>query len=166
MNPTLIMTEPRIELVPARKLIGMRLTMSWVKNRTSELWQSFMQRRKEINNMLGTDLYSMQVYEPGYFDAFNPGKDFEKWAAVEVSDISTVPPGMESFTLQEALYAIFDFKGPSTDTSFFQYIFTTWLPKSDYVLDNRPHFELLGSKYKNADPESEEQIFIPVKEKR
>jgi len=32
-------------------------------------------------------------------------------------------------------------------------------------LDNRPHFEVLGEKYKNGDPESEEEIWIPVKEK-
>lgn len=29
-----------------------------------------------------------------------------------------------------------------------------WLPNSDYLLDDRPHFELLGDKYKNNDPNS------------
>lgn len=39
----------------------------------------------------------------------------------------------------------------------------TWLPASDYNLDNRPHFEVLGEKYKNNDPTSEEEIWIPIK---
>ncbi|RYE38364.1 MAG: GyrI-like domain-containing protein, partial [Sphingobacteriales bacterium] len=42
-------------------------------------------------------------------------------------------------------------------------IFTEWLPNSAYELDDRPHFELLGSKYKNDDAESEEEIFVPVR---
>jgi hypothetical protein len=32
------------------------------------------------------------------------------------------------------------------------------------MLDNRPHFEILGEKYKNADPDSEEDVYIPVKQ--
>jgi len=37
------------------------------------------------------------------------------------------------------------------------------LPNSDYELDNRPHFEILGKKYKNNSADSEEEIWIPVK---
>ncbi|MGK2861531.1 MAG: GyrI-like domain-containing protein [Chitinophagaceae bacterium] len=47
----------------------------------------------------------------------------------------------------------------------FSYIFNTWLPPSGYDLDNRPHFEILGEKYKNDDPLSEEEIWIPIKQK-
>jgi len=50
-------------------------------------------------------------------------------------------------------------------SSFFQKIYTVWLPASDYVLDNRPHFEVLGDKYKNNDPSSEEEVWIPIKPK-
>jgi AraC family transcriptional regulator len=52
--------------------------------------------------------------------------------------------------------------GPKT----FQYIFGTWLPDSEYLIDNRPHFEILGEKYKNEDPTSEEEIWIPIKPKK
>jgi AraC family transcriptional regulator len=40
------------------------------------------------------------------------------------------------------------------------------LPNSNYHLDDRPHFEILGEKYKNADPGSEEEIWIPIKAKK
>ena len=61
------------------------------------------------------------------------------------------------------LYAMFEYKGSSKDNSIFQYIYTSWLPNSTYVLDDRPHFEVLGKKYKNNDPNSEEEIWIPIK---
>jgi len=73
---------------------------------------------------------------------------------------------METFTLSGGEYAVFDYKGSSDDSSiFFQYIFMTWLPNSEYKLDNRPHFEVLGEKDKNNDSNSEEEIWIPIKKK-
>jgi AraC family transcriptional regulator len=39
------------------------------------------------------------------------------------------------------------------------------LPNSAYELDDREHFELLGEKYKNNDPNSEEEIWIPIRPK-
>ena len=76
--------------------------------------------------------------------------NLKKWATVEVMDFDAFPSGMESFTLKGGLYAVFDYKGSSTDSSIFQYIFQEWLPSSDYELDHRPHFEVLGKKYKMA----------------
>ena len=70
---------------------------------------------------------------------------------------------MEKFTLEGGLYAVFDYKGLPGNPEIFQYIFTEWLPGSGYLLDNRPHFEVIGAKYKANSPESEEEIWIPIK---
>jgi AraC family transcriptional regulator len=155
---------PRIEILSEKKLVGKRLQMSLANNKTQDLWQSFMPRRQEVQNTIGTSLYSMQVYEPSYFNTFNPNAVFEKWAAIEVSAFETIPSGMETFILNGGLYAVFEHKGQST--SIFEYIFRTWLPNSEYLLDQRPHFELLGEKYKKEDPNSEEEIWIPIKAKQ
>jgi AraC family transcriptional regulator len=158
---------PRIETLTEKKLIGKRIVMSLSNNRTHELWQSFMSRRKEIKNTIGTELYSMQRYDPLYFDNFNPDKEFEKWATVEVTNFDSVPVEMETIILKGGLYAVFLHKGAaSTGSKTFQHIFGTWLPNSEYTLDNRPHFELLGEKYKNEDPRSEEEIWIPIRLKK
>ncbi len=126
-----------------------------------------MPRRREITNNLTSDLFSMQVYPSSFdFKNFNPHAEFEKWAAVEVPDFKSVPDGMETFVLKGGLYAVFIHKGSNTDTSTFEYIFGTWLPNSEYAIDDRPHFEILGEKYKNGDPASEEEIWIPVKLKQ
>lgn len=157
--------EPRIKTLKEKKLAGNHIVMSLANNKTGELWKSFMPRRREITNALNSDLISMAIYKPNHFADFKPTNEFEKWAAVEVSNFDNVPNGMETFTLTGGLYAVFDYKGSSTDVSIFQYIFTTWLPQSGYLLDSRPHFEVLGDKYKNASPDSEEEIWIPIKEK-
>ncbi len=155
--------KPVMKILQEKKLIGMRTLMSLKNNRTEELWRSFMPLRNEISNKLSDDLISMQVYSDSYFKNFNPDIEFEKWAALEVDSFNIIPPGMETFVLKHGLYAVFLYKGLSTDKSIFQYIFSSWLPNSSFVLDNRPHFEVLGSKYKNNDPHSEEEIWIPVK---
>jgi AraC family transcriptional regulator len=159
----------RIQTISPKKLIGKRLQMSLANNKTRTLWQSFMPHRKEVNNHLNSDLFSMQVYENAlnYFENFNPHTVFEKWAAVEVTDFDNIPAGMESYTLNGGLYVVFSHKGDnSTANKVFEYIFATWLPESNYDLDNREHFEILGEKYKNDDPDSEEEIWIPIKFKR
>jgi len=154
---------PRIEVLGELKLVGLRMTMSISANKTRELWQNFIRRRKDISNTVGSTLYSIQLYDERYFKTFNPHSSFEKLAAIEVTNFDAVPAEMEAFTLPSGLYAVFLHKGAgATAPTTFNYIFSTWLPDSEYVLDNRPHFEVLGENYKNDDPESEEEIWIPI----
>lgn len=158
---------PEFRLLLTKKLIGKKLEMSYANNRTGELWRSFMPRRKEITNNIGSELYSMQIYN-GVFDFqnFNPNDNFTKWAAVEVTDFEQIPEDMESYMLKGGLYAVFTHKGSSLDFQrTFQYIFGVWLPNSEYKVDDREHFELLGEKYKNESPDSEEEIWIPIKQR-
>jgi AraC family transcriptional regulator len=157
--------EPRIEILKEKKLIGKHIVMSLAANKTGELWKSFMPRRKEVINNLTSEFISMAIYKPSHFTDFKPTNVFEKWAVIEVSNFDSVPDDMETFVLEGGLYAVFDYKGSSNDIGIFQYIFGTWLPNSGFLLDDRPHFEVLGDKYKNADPNSEEEIWIPIKKK-
>ena len=156
--PKIVQLEPKI-------LVGMSVEMSIIENKTRELWQQFMPHRHKIENRLNQDFYSLQVYDPDYFKSFNPQKSFTKWAAVEVSKANGLVDGLSPFKLPSGLYAVFNYKGLPGDPAIFQYIYTEWLPNSDYILDNRPHFEVLGSKYKQNSPDSEEEIWIPVREK-
>ena len=155
---------PRIIRLEEKKLIGQKVTMSLANDKTAMLWSKFMPRRKEIQNRIGSDFISMQIYPQSYHTIFNPKREFQKWAAVEVSNFAAVPANMETFTLLGGTYAVFDYKGSSADPTIFQYIYDQWLPCSTYELDDRPHFEVLGKKYKNDDPNSEEEIWIPIKQ--
>lgn len=157
--------KPRIEHLSKKKFIGKKLHMSLADNKTGELWKSLMPRRNEIANKKSNELFSLQVYhEPVRLGDLN--HEFEKWALVEVTDFESVPKEMETFELEPGLYAVFHYKGLNTDNRIFIYIFNDWLPGSDYELDDRPHFEVLGEKYKNGDPNSEEEIWIPIRNKK
>ena len=158
--------DPRFENKKETLLIGKRKTMSFNDNHTEELWRDFMPRRHIIQNKTGAEYYSLQVYPAGFFENFNPATPFTKWAALEVSTIEKVPPGMESLTLEAGKYAVFIYKGAANAVGgFFQFIMGTWLPASGFVLDDRPHFEILGAKFNKDSPDSEEEIWIPVKQK-
>ena len=158
MNPT-------IATFPTTKFIGKNLSFTYANYRAFELWSSFMPRRKEIQNAIGFELYNIQI-NPKDFD-FNPNTPFIKWAAVAVSSFDFIPNEMETIEIPLGLYAVFHYKGSSVEAAdFFRKIFTEWLPKSNYQLDDRPHFEILGEKYKNNDMNSEEDIYIPIKPKK
>jgi AraC family transcriptional regulator len=154
----------RIENLPDKKLVVLTQKMSISENKTFLLWNSFMKRKGEIQNAIGSDLFSIQIYESDYFDRFNPKKEFLKMAGVEITSFGNIPDRMEAFVLKSGKYAVFEYKGnPKNGGEAFQYIFQEWLPNSGFSLDNRPHFEILGTKYKNESDESEEEIWIPIK---
>lgn len=155
----------RIEKLNEKKLIGMKIKMSFADNRTHELWRSFMPRKKEIKNICGSELYSVEVYPHGFFDHFESKRIFEKWAVVEVTNYDSPPPqSMEQLIIPEGTYAVFLHKGTNAIAQeTYQSIFEKWLPESDFDLDDRPHMAVMGEKYKKDDPSSEEGIWIPVK---
>jgi AraC family transcriptional regulator len=106
----------------------------------------------------------MQLF-PADFNFTNPdlSAQFVKWATAEVADFSAVPTEMETFTLPAGKYAVFRYCGlPAAAAPYFANIFSKWLPGAGLRVDQRPHFELLGERYNNNSPDSEEDIYIPV----
>ncbi|WP_316632969.1 GyrI-like domain-containing protein [uncultured Flavobacterium sp.] len=158
--------EAQIKTLTEKKLIGKYIDMSFIENKTFQLWNGFMPRRKEIKNTINSNLYSLEVFPVGHFDNFEPGNTFEKWAAVEVSNFDEIPSEMEILVIPNGLYATFIHKGPASEGhKTYHSIFVEWLPNSDYTIDERPHFAVMDEKYKKDDPNSEEEIWIPIKNK-
>lgn len=157
---------PLITTIKEKKLVGHAIEMSLANNKNQELFSGFMPNRKQITNVIGTDVFEVLVYDASYFKNFSPNNTFTKWATVEVKNFDTIPDKMQSFVLDEGLYAVFRYKGLAKDFSMMmQYIFMEWFPKSDYTLDTRPHFNLLGGKTKKDSIDSEEDVYIPIKKK-
>ena len=157
----------KIVTLKPKILLGINQKMSLTNNTTAQLWQKFMPMRKLIKQTVGNDLYSLQQYNGVLsLSTFSPDNTFTKWAAVEVEHGNDIPENMEVLNLAGGLYAVFLYKGlPANYAATFRYIFGTWFPQSDYEVDDRPHFEVLGEKYSNTSPESEEEIWIPIKSK-
>lgn len=156
---------PKIVNIAPKKLIGFSIEMSLLDNKTQTIWQLFMPRLKEIKNAVSADLFSLQNYPENYFTNFTPETLFTKWAAIEVNDFENIPEGFEKLAIPEGKYAVFLHKG---NTEMFaktaQYIYAEWLPNSGFQLDNKPHFEVLGDNYLgHENPESEEEVWVPIK---
>jgi AraC family transcriptional regulator len=104
------------------------------------------------------------MFNATFWEQFNPHTTFDKWVGVPVSQIDGVPIDRDVMTISAGLYAVFTFVGNEQMAPvFFEEIYSIWLPNSIYDLDDRPHFEVLGSKYKRHDPISEETVWIPIK---
>ena len=157
--------QPRIAFLPPKKLVGKSLKMTLASNKTVELWKSFMPQRKKIQHTINSFYYSIQVYDSSLdFKDFNPQTEFTKYAMMETSKFEHIPEEMETLILSGGLYAVFVHKGMAKDfPKTAQYIFGEWLPNSEYELDKREHFELLGPKYSAASESSEEEVWIPIK---
>jgi AraC family transcriptional regulator len=153
--------QPQIKTIAQIKLIGLSQDMSLIENKTFQLFNQFMIERKSLspkNNLI----FCVKEYNKTYFENFSPAASFNKWAAMELNNENDLPEKFKELIIPAGLYASFFHKGLNTDFRIYDYIFREWLPQSPYKLDYRPHFEILGEKYKNNDPNSEEEILIPI----
>ncbi|KJD35967.1 hypothetical protein PW52_08160 [Tamlana sedimentorum] len=157
---------PEIVTIPETLLVGMHTNMSLTENKTFNLFSAFMPQLSRINNIISPDVYEVIIYGEEYFQNFNPNTTFTKWASVAVENLENTPKNMDTLKLKTGNYAKFIYKGlPQDIGNFMGLIFENWLPHSEYILDDRPHFNVLGDSYKPNHPESEEVIFIPIKPK-
>jgi AraC family transcriptional regulator len=151
--------------IEAKKMIGFSTKTSLTNDQTAKIWQQLMPRLKEIKNAVCADLFSLQEYDFKKFNDFSPSTEFIKHALIEVKNYDDIPENFEQFNLPSGKYAVFLHKGTSAEfPKTAQYIFGEWLPKSEFELDDRPHFEVLGDNYKgHENTESEEEVWIPIK---
>jgi AraC family transcriptional regulator len=84
-----------------------------------------------------------------------------------VSSYEEIPDGMQAFDLPGGLYALFLYKGlPKDFGPMANYIFKEWIPSSIYMPDRRPHFQLMDESYRANDPEAEEEVWVPIVERK
>ena len=131
---------------------------------TRQLAKQFMPRLDEVKFRKDTFTLSLQNYTHFDFKNFNPNEVFEKWIGVEVTNINDVPQSMQTLSISLGRYLVIDFKGSISDfIKLWRDIHSSWLPNSEFELDNRPHFERLPPSYSPTQNVNEEEIWIPVK---
>ncbi|MUU77127.1 GyrI-like domain-containing protein [Winogradskyella endarachnes] len=150
--------KPKLVAIADKYLVGnkSRMLHGQYANIVS-LWKKFRPRSKEILNNLNSEYIAIQVYE----DFNSTEKAFDIWACVEVSDFENIPKDMLKLTILKGLYAVFNHKGINAAATY-QSIITEWLPTSGYKIDNRPHFQVMGERYINGSPDSEEDFYVPI----
>ncbi len=131
---------------------------------TPRLAKQFMPRLKEVQNRKDSFRLSLQKYNNFNFQTFGSTTPFEKWIGVEVADIDNIPAGMDTLEIPAGNCLVIDFEGSIPEfIKQWQYIHSTWLPASEFELDDRPHFERLSPDYNPMQEANEEEIWIPIK---
>ena len=145
-------------------LSGFRKEMSLTNDHSVALWKKFMQVYAAVPEHFGQQYISAAEYPLGYFDYFDPSKEFIRWACMETP--GNAPDTLETLEIQDGLYAVFIHHGPmALAFKTFDYIFNEWIPNSGFDLDERPHFEIMPKHYRSDDPNAQEEIWIPIKQK-
>ncbi|WP_411895143.1 GyrI-like domain-containing protein [Winogradskyella sp. A2] len=154
MNPT-------IKTISEKYLVGMQGSMHHGEiQKIISLWKQFMPNKHKITNTVNEELIALQNYDEFY----NTKLAYNIWACTEVLDFNAIPEGLSSITIPKGDYAIFVLKGIDAG-GLYRQIMGEWLPDSGYDIDNRPHFQVMGSKYINGSSKSEEDFYVPIKPK-
>jgi len=128
----------------------------------NKLWEHFSEREKEIPNVKGE--YTLGVCMPRHESLpLKEGDTFVYIAGRPVSSLDEVPEGMVAVKIPKRKYARFTHKGPLTNLPHtINYIWGTWLPKSDYKHSSSPDFELYDERFDVKTLSGEVDIFVPI----
>ncbi|RCW90723.1 GyrI-like domain-containing protein [Winogradskyella arenosi] len=152
---------PEIIETSERKVIGVSTTMRHGEyHKIQELWQQFMPRLKAVKARSSMELIALQEFPEGTNTATL--SDYIIWACAEVLNFNEIPEGMMSLVIPAGTYAVVAHKGMDASKTYRQFM-SEWLINSGYGVDTRPHFQVMGAKYKNGSPDSEEEFYIPIK---
>ncbi len=126
----------------------------------TELWAHFPAEIGSIPNRRIPERYYQIVFWPHQYDL----EGYFLMCAVEVDDLNHINPSLVGKSLPSARYLRFIHRGCSGKVGLtYQYIYESWLPKSDYKLSLPYNFELYDEKFLGPDnPDSESEIYIPV----
>lgn len=150
--------KPEFKDVKSFRVVG--LGESYEPNKTqgiSQLWEQFMPQSGKIAKRVGMEAYGISQCQ---------GDRFDYVAGVQVEDGAPVPEGMTDITVNDGHFAVFTHRGPiSKIGETMKYIWSTWMPSSEYEYTGAPEFELYDNRFKFMAHDSEFDIYIPVRSK-
>lgn len=130
------------------------------KNENAEipqLWQSLGPRSGEFENMADdTVAYGISA------NMDRESGEFDYVAGFEVSSAEQVPEGMVAFEVPAARYAVFSTTLPKVGETFHN-AHNTWLPQAGLEPSGGPELELYDEQFDVQDPNSEFDLYIPIK---
>ncbi|OPZ77570.1 MAG: Right origin-binding protein [Alphaproteobacteria bacterium ADurb.Bin438] len=160
--------EPKIIEIKNVKIIGMSCMSSIKNNLIPDLWNRFMPRIHEIENKsenfkaYGVCLCSSTDNKKG---DFTEDTEFTEIAGVNVTSFDKIPEGMTSYEIEGGKYAVFTHKGALSNLRMtYDYIYGTWIAKTDLKLKNCDSFELYDERFNIKNQETSEfDIYVPIK---
>lgn len=155
--------EPRIVQLEKLILVGRPYYGDANEHKFAKAWERFGNLEKEVSHRLNPMVgFGVEIYGP----EFQTEHQWTYFPSVQVSQFDDVPALLFAKTLPSATYAVFTAKGgiPKLGDTF-MYAYMTWLPTSAYEVAFPFDFEYYDERFKDNDPDSEVDIYIPVKPK-
>lgn len=150
--------KPEFKDVKGFRVIG--LGESYEPNKAqgiSQLWEQFMPRTGSVTKRVGMEAFGISQCK---------GDRFDYVAGVKVEGDAPIPEGMMDIHVADGHYAVFTHRGPiSKIADTMKYIWSTWMPASDYEYTGAPEFELYDHRFRFMAHDSEFDIYIPVRTK-
>ncbi len=161
-----ISLEPEIYTQPSMQLVGLRTQFYSVdseKNNIADklpaLWAEFLERIGEIKHTTSSTCYGVVKQTDKNSDLL------EYYAVIQVSDISSIPSGMESIKIESSIYAKFTHQGDMKNLNdTINYIYSSWLLKSGQQHTSAPDLEVYKpDEYEPCSASSKMYYAIPIK---
>ncbi|MFN2292200.1 MAG: GyrI-like domain-containing protein [Anaerolineae bacterium] len=149
--------EATISSRPAFTVGGLLYRGKNEENEIAQMWSTSGARLWEMPN----------VTRPGVAYGVMDNMDlesgaFEYLAGLEVEAGADLPEGMVAWEIPAQTYAVFACTLPTLMETIHQ-IYEQWLPQSDYARSAGPEFEFYGQAFDANNPQSEMELWIPVK---
>ena len=152
--------EPQIVQVDEIQFVGLEIDHNVHESAKGEptvpsLWNSFMPRMAEVKNQADHVLGVCGPIRTGGMSLYV--------AALQVANLTDVPPGMVKGTVPAGKYAEFIHRGPiSSFSETVDYIHNTWMPKAGYAGHDCSQIEVMP-KGANVDSDDfEMKVLVPL----
>ena len=138
-------------------VVGLKYRGKNENNEIPQLWRVLGLRTGEIENLAdNTAAYGISA------NMDKESSEFDYIAGFEVSSTEGLPEGMVAFEVPGGRYAVFTTTLPKIGETFHN-AYDTWLPQAGHRLTSGPEFELYDDQFDPQDPDSEFDLYIPIK---
>ena len=157
---------PQIQQQSRMLLVGCRTAFYSVdseKNNIADklpgLWSEFMARLSEVPHSIAGTCYG--VVQP----VANDTDLLEYYAAIAVSHLDVMPPGMHSIVIDKSRYAMFTHTGAASKLdNTVNYVYSSWLLGSGEIHSGGPDLEIYGADYDPVSADSVIHYAIPLQQ--
>lgn len=166
VKPEMVIEPEYVEL-DEMTVVGLSSLVSMKCNLIHQLWERFMPREQEIENVTipGVALEVSFDYEPVLNEGEAEDLLFFDLVGLPVSSTEDIPEGMTYKVVPAHKYAKFVHKGPiSKIMETYNYIHEVWLTQSGHEYDyDACGIEWYDERFKIEDEDSEFDIYFPIK---
>lgn len=127
-------------------------------------WRLLHKNKHKIDNRADENfLFGVNDYSQYEEQSKNPA--FTYIAAAEVTDVATIPKGMQAFSLAPTKYVVFSFRGQNQDSlqPIVEYIYQEWFPNATCRFnENNPYDFAKYGEVVDGNGQSDIQFWVPI----